>query len=156
MVIDETTWHDWRSGAWVAPAPNFRMSVRERETTGVMMVIAWQVEEAVKRRFPLPTFHARGEVAHVNAVLAHVQKNKNFGRAGIVEFGLFHVDFVVAENGAPAAVSARPATQEDVHRDAPNAWFELARHHDARTIRRTFPDRQTLSAVGPHRALLDG
>src|SRR5439155_231619 len=78
-----------------------------------VMVRSGQVEKAELVGLVRPAGHARGKIAHVNAVLAHVEKDENLGRAGNGQIGLFHVNFEIAPDGAevviPVAVSAAPA-----------------------------------------------
>src|SRR5689334_2593301 len=121
-----------------------------------MMVITWQIEEAVIVRLVRPAGHASAEIAHVNAVLTHVEKDENFGWARIGEFGLFAVDFVVAEGRAPITVGSAPTAQENIHGHAANARFLFASiKGNIGAIGWTFPNAEALAAVRPHGALGD-
>src|ERR1043166_3688426 len=77
------------------------MAIGEREAARKVMVKTGQIVKAIAVGLVGPAGHARPEIAHIYAVLAHVQKNENFGLARIGQFGLFAVDNVIAENWAP-------------------------------------------------------
>lgn len=156
VVVDVPAFDDGRQGAVVAPPVNFRMPIGEREATGQMMVVAGQIVKAIAPGLVGPTGHARGKVAHVNAVLAHVEKDESVRRPGVVKFGLFQINLVGAENGTPVAVRAAPAAEEYVHGNAAHAGLELAADHHARAVGGTLPNTEVLTAVRPHGAFLDG
>jgi hypothetical protein len=106
------------------------MTVGEGETAGQMVVEPGQVIEAVLRGLVGPAGHARAEISHVNAILAHIEKDKHFERAGHLQLRLLHVDDVVAKNRAPISIGAAPAPQENVHGHRAHAGLLFAIHHD--------------------------
>src|SRR2546426_12474611 len=69
-----------RRGPAVAPATDFGMPVRERETASKMMIHAWKIPiETVQRRVGGGVApHVGHKIAPVDAVFSHVQKNKDF------------------------------------------------------------------------------
>src|SRR5215204_5492683 len=72
VVIDEAIGDHGRSGPAVAPTVDLRMAVGERETGGEMMIITGQVVKPVLGRIIGPAGHPSGEVAHIDAVFAHI------------------------------------------------------------------------------------
>lgn len=102
-------------GAAIAPAMNFRVTVGEGKAAGEVMVVAGKIKETVIFRAIGPTGHSGAEIAHIDAVLSHIQEDKNFGGSRVGEFSLFAVDFVIAEGRPPIAVGTAPAAEEYVH-----------------------------------------
>src|ERR1017187_287909 len=115
------------------------------------MIIAGQIEKAVKLWLVGPAGHPREEVAHVNAVFPHIQENKNFIRAGIGELGLPHINMIVSDHRPPITISAAPAAQKKVHGHAPNARFVFAIDNNKRSVSRTFPYAEAVATIGPQR-----
>src|SRR2546429_9434266 len=70
-------------GALVQPALDFRVTVGERKSARAIVITRGQIVETGLARLVGPTGHVGGEIADVNAVLAHIQKHKRAGGTGV-------------------------------------------------------------------------
>src|SRR6266567_227519 len=77
LIVHIGAGHKGRHGAAVAPTVGFRMAVGEREAAREVMIVTGQIVKPIGSRLVRPPGHARREVAHVYAVFAHVEKNKD-------------------------------------------------------------------------------
>src|SRR5271166_3831468 len=80
-----------RHRAIIPPALEFSMAIHERKSASPMMIAAGQVVKSGLFGMVRPTGHVRGEIAPVDAVLAHIQKQKSSTRARIKKFIHFQV-----------------------------------------------------------------
>src|SRR5258706_7367294 len=148
--------HQRRHGAVVAPTANFGVPIGEGEAARQMMVKTGKIVEAVLSRLVRPAGHSGGEVAHVDAVLTHIEKNKYLCRTGIKEFGLLQINFIITEWASPVAISSSPPAQEYIHGHAADTGFGFRPDNHAGAVRGALPNRKILAAVRPHRTFLDG
>src|SRR2546430_16991300 len=80
-----------------------------------MMIPARQIIEPIAARLVRPASHARAEIANVDAVFSHIEKNENERRTWICQFGLFEVKLVASRIEIRAAVPGAETTKIKIH-----------------------------------------